>query len=298
MSTNILYNCVGKDYDSHRTFHCWITDRTIPLDVICAYDATIKSKCCLAAFCCILRAAHHGLYLSDCGFYNFGVIVSKDAKEHVVVIIDAGSRKISTHPQLKHSEMNLLFMRKFWVACRRESAVDDNIVHMWQNPKYSSAECLRRATKTWQSSPILTARPVCTVAILKEISVREKSHAGAVIAKPAYKVMEIVARFTAQQHWNAPCALICYRWSETLEQLSSEENNILQELYERITFTRPRDREVDEVMQFWNRLNEFEKRQRWYMGLNRSDHIITSTQASRMLDDFKYYDQNRPNADF
>ena len=34
VSTNILYNCVGKDYDSHRTFHCWITDRTIPLDVM------------------------------------------------------------------------------------------------------------------------------------------------------------------------------------------------------------------------------------------------------------------------
>ena len=74
-----------------------------------------------------------------------------------------------------------------------------------------------------------------------------------------------------------------------MEQLSSEENNILRELYQRITCARS-DRAVDEVMQFWNRLNEFEKRQRWYMGLNRSDHIITSTQASRMLDDFKYYE--------
>ena len=179
-------------------------------------------------------------------------------------------------------------MRKFWAACRRESAIDDKIVDMWRNSEYSSQESLRRATKTWQSSPILTARPVCTVAILKEISVREKSHAGAVIVKPAYKVMEIVARFTAQQHWNAPCVLICYRWSQTLEQLSSEENNILRELYERITCARS-DREVDEVMHFWNRLNEFGKRQRWYMG-KRSDHIITSTQASRMLDDFKYYE--------
>ena len=169
LTTDILYNCIGKDCHSHRAFHCWITDRTIPLDVICAYDATIKSKCCLAAFCCILRAAHHGLYLSDCGFYNFGVIVSKDAKEHVVVIIDAGSRKISTHPQLKHSEMNLLFMRKFWVACRRESAVDDNIVHMWQNPQNSYVECLRKATDQWQAFPILTKINVCTVAILRAI---------------------------------------------------------------------------------------------------------------------------------
>ena len=77
LTTDILYNCVGKDCDSHRSFHCWITDRTIPLDKFCAYDASIKSKCCLAAFCCILRAAHFGFHLSDCGFYNFGVLFQR-----------------------------------------------------------------------------------------------------------------------------------------------------------------------------------------------------------------------------
>ena len=32
LTTSILYNCVGVDADSGRGFHCWITDRTIPLE--------------------------------------------------------------------------------------------------------------------------------------------------------------------------------------------------------------------------------------------------------------------------
>ena len=64
LTTSILYNCAGVDTDSGRRFHCWITDRAIPLDEFCRYDDAIKSRCSLAAFCCILRAAQHGLHLS------------------------------------------------------------------------------------------------------------------------------------------------------------------------------------------------------------------------------------------
>ena len=92
LTTSILYNCVGYDAESRRRFHCWITDRTIPLDEFCRYDGAIKSRCTLAAFCCILRAAQHGLLLSDCNFFNLGVPLTENATEHVVVIIDAGSR--------------------------------------------------------------------------------------------------------------------------------------------------------------------------------------------------------------
>ena len=59
LTTSILYDCDGVDVDSGRRFHCWITDRTIPLDEFCRDDDAIKSRCSLAAFCCILRAALH-----------------------------------------------------------------------------------------------------------------------------------------------------------------------------------------------------------------------------------------------
>ena len=95
LTTSILYNCDGVDADSGSRFHCWITDRTIPLDEFCRDDDAIKSRCSLAAFCCILRAALHGLYLSDCHFFNFGVQLTESATEHLVVIIDAGSRGLA-----------------------------------------------------------------------------------------------------------------------------------------------------------------------------------------------------------
>ena len=79
LTTSILYNCVGVDADSGRRFHCWITDRTIPLDEFCRDDDAIKSRCSLAAFCCILRAALYGLHLSDCHFFNFGVQLTETA---------------------------------------------------------------------------------------------------------------------------------------------------------------------------------------------------------------------------
>ena len=99
LTTSVLYNCHGKDVRSGRQFHCWITDRTIPLDEFCRFDEAIKTRCSLAAFCCILKAARHGLYLSDCHFHNFGVQLTDNSTEHLVVIIDAGSRGINRGSQ-------------------------------------------------------------------------------------------------------------------------------------------------------------------------------------------------------
>ena len=60
-------------------------------------------------------------YISDCGFYNFGVVLSEDATEHVIVIIDAGSRKICTGPKVEHSEMKRKFVWEFWSTCRKRN---------------------------------------------------------------------------------------------------------------------------------------------------------------------------------
>ena len=86
LTTNILYECAGVDADSGRRFHCWITNRTIPLDEICRNDIASKTRCSVDAFLCLLRAARRGLYLSDCHFFNFGALLTDSATEHVVGI--------------------------------------------------------------------------------------------------------------------------------------------------------------------------------------------------------------------
>ena len=98
LTTCLLYEATAVDDNSQRRWHCWITDRTVPLNVICRYDDTIKSQCSLAAFCCILGAAQRGFYLSECNFYNFGVLLTDNAEEHHVVIIDADGI-MDMHPE-------------------------------------------------------------------------------------------------------------------------------------------------------------------------------------------------------
>ena len=90
----------------------------------------IKSRCSLAAFRCMLNAAVHGLYLSDCHFFNFGVQLTENATEHLVVIIDAGSRGIHNDGRWKKSQINSTVMHKFWKACIKMSAMNPQIQEM------------------------------------------------------------------------------------------------------------------------------------------------------------------------
>ena len=103
LTTDILYECDGVDATSGRRFHCWITNRTIPLDEICRSELASKSHCSAAAYLCLLKAAHFGLYLSDCQFLDFGPLVTENDTEHSIVIIDAGSRGICLDKHWKKS---------------------------------------------------------------------------------------------------------------------------------------------------------------------------------------------------
>ena len=127
LTTSILYNCHGVDDDTGCIYHCWITDRTIPLDDFCRKDGVSKSKCVLAAVYCLLRATMQGFYLSDCHFYNFGVVLNENATDHLVVIIDAGSKSSAASAFLdgvtyepKKGDINTEVMYKFYKACDEE----------------------------------------------------------------------------------------------------------------------------------------------------------------------------------
>ena len=93
----------GVDAVSRQKYHCWITDRTIPLDELWRYKDINRRRCSVAAFHCMLKAAQLGLYLSDNNFFNFGLLVTEDATEHHVVIIDAGSMGIGRETLRKNS---------------------------------------------------------------------------------------------------------------------------------------------------------------------------------------------------
>ena len=150
VATSILYDGGGVDVVSGQPFHCWITDCTIPLDELCRCEDIINKRCTLAAFCCMLKAAQLGLYLSDCHFFNFGLLVTNDATEHHVVIIDAGSRGIGRGTPWKKSEVNNTVMKKFWKHCSEESATSPEIEHIWK--KYDTLEpCLQEATDLWKT---------------------------------------------------------------------------------------------------------------------------------------------------
>ena len=86
----MLYECHGRD--GHKLLHCWILERCAPLNEFAKSKVADKEKCVLAACLCITKASLHGLLLSDCHFYKFGVRITQCATEHKVVIIDAGSR--------------------------------------------------------------------------------------------------------------------------------------------------------------------------------------------------------------
>ena len=290
LTTSILYNCDGVDADSGRRFHCWITDRTIPLDEFCRSDDAIKSRCSLAAFNCMLKAARLGFYLSDCHFFNFGVHLSENATEHLVVIIDAGSRGIHSDALWKKSQINTTVMRKFWKACAEASATNKEIKDMWMQ-SHDSEQCLQKTTKAWQAWPLLTESEESTCAIWQAMLAEKSFRRSVAHATSAYKIIELVGRFTAADQWSAVFACACYRASEELRsELFSDAYNILDELYERLTRTRARDDELHDVMKFWGVLHEYRQRECRRMLQSSEGQSVTPEQASELLESFKYYE--------
>mgnify|MGYP005714728277 CR=1 FL=1 len=127
VTTSIYDNCGGVDDATACIYHCWITDFAVPLDDFCRKDGVSKRKCVLAAVKCLLYAAMQGYYLSDCHFYNFGVVLTENATEHRVVIIDAGSRSSAASSfrdyetyELNKGEINIQVMRNVYKACEKE----------------------------------------------------------------------------------------------------------------------------------------------------------------------------------
>jgi len=261
LTTRIWYEGTGEDVDTGCLYHCWMTDATIALDDFTRWQTASKEKCALAAFYCIVRAAQHGLYLSDCHFYNLGVVVNENATEHLVVIIDAGSRGIHPEQKWKKADVNTRVMRKFWKACDNIGVPTEALKVMWR-AVCSIEACVENAKQQWISQPLLTRNQESICGIQQSRRVQNQMHRSEQQDTSAYKIMEMVGRYGGGCQWSAQLACECYRASRTMDDLTRSEYEIVEELYSRITTSRREDQEVAEVIAFWG--------WNWYTATSRS----------------------------
>ena len=141
----------------------------------------------------MLRAAEHGLYLSACDFFNFGVKMTNDATEHIVVIIDAGGRGLDCRRWTK-GEVNKRFMARFWQWAAQECALDTELQCQWR--RFANLEeCLRWAENKWQRNPILTTKPVATNVLQQRFTATEQDNIKRTTQSNQYKILRMIGTF-------------------------------------------------------------------------------------------------------
>ena len=139
--------------------------------------------------------------------------------------------------------------------------MDIKIKQLWQH-SHDVEDCLQTATKAWRPWPFSTTSDDSTCAMWQAMIAKYSIRRSVAHAKSAYKLMELVGRFLAEDQWSAACALACYRASEELRsEVFCEEYNTLDELYERITHSRVEDDELQNVKVFWGKLHDYRGRE-------------------------------------
>ena len=215
----------------------------------------MKSKCTLAAFCCTLRAAEHGLYLSDNHFYNFGVKITSDATEHTVVIIDAGSRGLDPYLWTK-SGINTKIMKRFWQYAEKEGGPNLLLQSKWRE-LHCWRQCLKWATREWERSPILTTTPISTHDLRHLFSATECDDIEHINQSNQYKILRMIGSFACAGQWSDDLDRACYRAARQFHvDLSSDEMDVIEELHSRIT-RGPRWRTNNAVLATWFELQSY-----------------------------------------
>ena len=215
----------------------------------------------------------------DCHFSNFGIKLTDNATDHVVVIIDAGSRGIHPDEIWQKSKVNTSCMKKFWRACLTESATNEEIEKKWQYSDTLDA-CLLWAEQTWLEHPMITNSAMSIAAARIKQVATERFQRKEAQSTSGYKIMEIVGRFAGENHWDASFALTCYRAARNLDDdLTPEETDILDQLYSRITSTRDHDTQLTDVMAFWAKLQTF-----------REQEMCSAQSIKARYDDFLWYE--------
>ena len=132
--------------------------------------------------------------------------------------------------------------------------------------------------KAWYSDPFLTKSKAC---ITEANVATNETLSHHIRTTTPYKIMQLIGQFTAENEWSEDCDLICYRASI---ELSPEQANILNDLYERVTAFRIENENVHSVMAFWKRLDEYRD---WLLKGSEEDWV-TPDEANVILGKCKY----------
>ena len=103
--------------------------------------------------------------------------------------------------------------------------------------EHTVESCLLWADEKWFQHPMVTNSAISIADVRIKQVATEHFQRKETQSTSGYKIMEIVGRFTAENHWDASFALTCYRAARNLDDdLTPEETDILDELYSGITF--------------------------------------------------------------
>ena len=262
----------------------------------------------MAAFICLLECITIGLQISDTHFFNFGVRFFSDfATEHVVVLIDAGSRGWHPDsPRWSKGEVNQKTMKKFWENAAKHNALDPDLQQLWRD-NYEVDSALAAAKAKWVRCSMLTDRPVPWQLLLDSLGDAAEEEAQEMKSTSAYKIIH----FVASHHWNPTATFhtVCYRAYKEM-QTSREQNKILDDLHWRMTCQRWSNASVDDIVGFWYSLLDYRvnvlSERPWRCTEDRftEDVALTTTEVAQAIhkweDDFLWYEatagQRRYNA--
>ena len=287
LAPEIMYECCG--HDKNKRYHCWITNRCIPLDEFAEATNVDKEKCVLAACLCMAKAATVNLLLSDCHFFNFGVVISDTMERHQVVIIDPGSRCISADV-IKKSAVNEC-MRSLWWWAEKEIAAPFKFVRELWLQMHELQDAVDLLEAVWRESPLLTTVKIQTREIDAELRFKRTNAVQAFMASPHEKIIALIGASACNGGWNQEMSANCFKTGRAMQALlRRDEADVLVELYERLTVdTRAKEgrlrspKEIKEILEFWWHLQWW--REWWLQQQQREDteaEILTQEEIAKV----------------
>ena len=268
----ILYNAFGFDEDEGGLYYCWITDRAIPLDQLMNSGLSVdRERCVLAVLMLTSRCGLAGLRLSDCGFFNFGVLVDK-ADAHTVVCIDAGSYGLAEPypanvPGVKRKFTEQVVNKILKKA--KHAKVPTKRLHELYHRNQQLEPAMQVLETEWKKRPCVSAEKTTTEQLERDLNgevLREKTNS---MGSAAFKVLNAIGRYFDVE-WTEPLALEWFKAAEkTRRELDQRQWESCEELHSRLTrkgapgsgeqivLIDRTPEEFSEGMKWWWRLKKF-----------------------------------------
>ena len=290
-TTKILHAADAMDEDSGEIFYSWITEECIPLSQCltsskifnCYHQREIhidKTTCCQAIYYCLLRAANAGLYMTECTFENFGLMITHDAVHHAVVIIDVGGNALESSGWSK-VDIDMNIIHKFWVYCEAAGHDVSHLKTQWQSHATLEA-ALAHAQEQWQWTQTLTPQAITSYTIALSLSRREQRFRHRARQSEWFQCASLIGRAIAGEQWTNDCALQCCRASRASEgrnaKMPAPQVFQLKQLFSRISWFG----EQREIIRFWIALDTYRNGQCARIGHDVS-HPLAKEQAQELL---------------